>query len=79
MLECFRPGKCIYKSVDITTKSGRYGLGSVYKNEKKHAMAEIHYRKALDLQPNDPIFLQYLGMVCHNFTLPHLAKLLSRL
>jgi anaphase-promoting complex subunit 3 len=42
----------------------RYGLGTCYLRMSKIRLAEFHYRKAVEIHPNNAVLLGCVGMVC---------------
>ena len=42
-----------------------YGLGSIYLRQEKYQLAEYHYRRALAINPQNPILYCQLGAVLH--------------
>ena len=46
----------------------RYGIGMIYYKQEKFALAEVHFRKALSINPQSPVLLCHIGVVsqhCH--------------
>ena len=41
----------------------RYGLGTCYLRMSKLRLAEYHYRKAVEIHPNNAVLLGCVGMV----------------
>lgn len=41
----------------------RYGLGTCYLRMSKIRLAEYHYRKAVEIHPNNAVLLGCVGMV----------------
>jgi tetratricopeptide (TPR) repeat protein len=42
-----------------------YGLGSIYYRQEKHEMAELHFRRAIAVNPISSVLKCYLSMVLH--------------
>ena len=42
-----------------------YGLGSIYFRQEKHEMAELHFRRAISVNPVSSVLKCYLSMVLH--------------
>jgi tetratricopeptide (TPR) repeat protein len=42
-----------------------YGLGSIYFRQEKHEMAELHFRRAIAVNPISSVLRCYLSMVLH--------------
>ena len=43
----------------------RYGLGSIYLRQEKYSLAQYHYRRALAINPQNPVLYCQLGNVLH--------------
>ena len=41
----------------------RYGLGMVYYRQEKLALAEVHFRKALAINPQSSVLMCHIGVV----------------
>ena len=42
---------------------GRYGIGMIYYKQEKFNLAEIHYRKALSINPSSSVLYCHVGVV----------------
>lgn len=42
----------------------RYGLGMIYYKQEKFNLAEIHFKKALSINPQSSVLLCHIGVVC---------------
>ena len=52
--------------------SDRYGVGNIYYKQEKFALAEMHYRKALAINPQSSVLLCHIGVVSGHWALdPH--------
>lgn len=49
--------------VDARHYNAWYGLGTLYMRQQKYELAELHFRRALALNPTSSVLLCYLGMV----------------
>lgn len=47
----------------------RYGLGMIYYKQEKFNLAEIHFKKALSINPQSSVLLCHIGVVS-----PHLTQ-----
>lgn len=45
----------------------RYGLGMIYYKQEKFNLAEIHFKKALSINPQSSVLLCHIGVVCVQF------------
>uniref|UniRef100_A0A8C5TWJ7 Cell division cycle protein 27 homolog n=1 Tax=Malurus cyaneus samueli TaxID=2593467 RepID=A0A8C5TWJ7_9PASS len=43
----------------------RYGLGMIYYKQEKFSLAEMHFQKALDINPQSSVLLCHIGVVQH--------------
>lgn len=41
----------------------RYGVGMIYQKQEKFSLAEVHFRKALSINPKSPALLCHIGVV----------------
>lgn len=41
----------------------RYGLGMIYYKQEKFNLAEIHFKKALSINPQSSVLLCHIGVV----------------
>lgn len=41
----------------------RYGLGMIYYKQEKFSLAEMHFQKALDINPQSSVLLCHIGVV----------------
>lgn len=41
----------------------RYGVGMIYQKQEKFSLAEVHFRKALSINPKSPVLLCHIGVV----------------
>ena len=41
----------------------RYGIGMIFYKQEKFQLAEIHYRKALSINPGSSVLLCHVGVV----------------
>lgn len=46
----------------------RYGLGMIYYKQEKFNLAEIHFKKALSINPQSSVLLCHIGVVSPNLT-----------
>lgn len=62
-------GVCCVKQCLLLTpvfvQQCRYGLGDVYHRREKGAVAEVHFRRALSINPSSSVLRCHLGMVLH--------------
>ncbi|MBN3271581.1 CDC27 protein, partial [Polyodon spathula] len=61
-LACFRNDLLIFSFYFFCH---RYGLGMIYYKQEKFSLAEIHFKKALDINPQSSVLLCHFGMVQH--------------
>ena len=45
----------------------RYGVGMIYYKQEKFSLAEMHYRKALAINPQSSVLLCHIGVVSSTF------------
>ncbi len=52
----------------------RYGIGMIYYKQEKFALAEVHFRKALSINPQNSVLLCHIGVVSAvpSVIIPHL-------
>lgn len=57
---------CFRNAIRIDSRhyNAYYGIGMIFYKQEKFKMAEIHYRKALNISPN-PVLLCHLAVVQH--------------
>ena len=41
----------------------RYGIGMIYYKQEKLALAEVHFRKALQINPQSSVLMCHIGVV----------------
>ena len=41
----------------------RYGIGMIYYKQEKFALAEVHFRKALSINPQSSVLMCHVGAV----------------
>ena len=66
--EDFDKGLSCYRTaiaVDPLHYNAWYGLGTIYFRQEKYELAEIHFRRALDINPRSSVLSCYLGMALH--------------
>lgn len=47
----------------LTVSVCRYGLGMIYYKQEKFNLAEIHFKKALSINPQSSVLLCHIGVV----------------
>ena len=47
----------------------RYGVGMIYYKQEKFSLAEMHYRKALAINPQSSVLLCHIGVVSSTFSI----------
>jgi tetratricopeptide (TPR) repeat protein len=52
---------CVLKI--ILSYNFRYGLGMIYYKQEKFSLAEMHFQKALDINPQSSVLLCHIGVV----------------
>jgi anaphase-promoting complex subunit 3 len=60
-LVCFRSAL----KVDNRHYNAWYGLGSIFYRQERLELAEYHFRKATEINPNSTVLQCYLGIVLH--------------
>lgn len=58
LLILFSPTKTLNINFDC-----RYGIGMIYYKQEKFNLAEIHYRKALSINPSSSVLYCHVGVV----------------
>ncbi len=51
------------KRLNVSVSYARYGLGMIYYKQEKFNLAEIHFKKALSINPQSSVLLCHIGVV----------------
>eukprot|EP00898_Chlorokybus_atmophyticus_P000631 jgi/Chlat1/1569/Chrsp123S01830 len=66
--EDFEKGLACYRAalrIDARHYNAWYGLGTIFYRQEKFELAEYHFRRALDINPQSSVLHCYLGMALH--------------
>ena len=62
LFKIFLMMKILFK-IFLVLKIFRYGVGMIYQKQEKFSLAEVHFRKALSINPKSPALLCHIGVV----------------
>ena len=67
----FNKKRCVFIKYPFSC-GFRYGIGMIYYKQEKFSLAELHFRKALSINPQSSVLMCHVGAVSlkvtHNYT-----------